>query len=378
MRFAFLSQTWPEDNNATISGSSVQVYYIAKELAARRYPVLVILSSSSNSYNFSEGNLTVITIPLAAKSRLMINPFWIKKVKQALRTFKPDIIYQRGKLPETIAASSHAKESNTLFLWVSNSNMSGDKWKFVKKRWAKMNKIIAFLPRLLEAVFADIIIERAIKTAKIIITQNEYQQEKFAENYDLKSIVLGSGHPILPYKRKTSIVPKVLWLANLAPVKRPWLFAELAEKLKDEKAEFIMAGRSSDPKILERVLNITNNLKNFSYVGAVSLAEGNALMEKASVFVITSEYEGLPNTCIQACIHGVPTISFLNNPYMIVNKYNIGTTAKSFNEMVKTLKLWINDTKLRSKGSIQAYKLSQNEYDISKLVDRLLEIINKR
>lgn len=378
MRFAFLSQTWPENSRTTISGSSVQVYYIAKELASRVYPVLVILSSESKGSYIYEDNLTVASVPAVGGPPFLIKSPWLKKVRHALKQFKPDVIYQRGKLPETIAAATFARASGACFIWLSNSDKSPERWKWVKKRWARRREVLRLVPRLADAFLTDVVIEKSMKNADIVIAQNENQKEELKKNFGLNSNIINSGHPIPPFKEKSNTIPKVLWLANFTHVKRPLLFAELARELKELQVKFIMAGNSNDRELLQKVLTITKKNNNFSYLGDVSLSEGNALMDKADIFVLTSEYEGLPNTFVQACIHGVPTITLVKDPRFEIRKYNVGVVAETFYEMKDTLRLWVQDTELRENEGRRAYELAKSEFDIKTNVDRLIEVIQSR
>lgn len=374
MRIAFLSQSWPENDGSVLSGSSVQVYYVAKELAVRGHQILVILSSESNERYFSQGNITVSAIPAIDGSPFLIKSAWLKKVLYALKQFNPDVIYQRGKLPETIAATNYAKETKACFLWLSNSDKSPEKWKWVKKRWARRREVLRFLPRLADALYTDFIIERALCNANVFVAQNKYQQKSLEKNYGFHAEIIESGHPIPPFKEKDALIPKVLWLANLTLVKRPWLFVDIAEEFRDANAEFLMAGKPIQSKTLERILLLSKTSKNFRYLGGVSLTEGNALMKKADIFIITSEYEGLPNTFIQACIHGVPTISLVKDPNSGIRTYDAGV-VETFNEMKDQLSLLLQDAELRKKEGLRAYELAKSEFDIKKIVDRLIEVI---
>jgi glycosyltransferase involved in cell wall biosynthesis len=375
MRFAFLSQSWPEYDGSVIYGSSVQVYYVAKELAMRGHQILVILSSDRNESCLSEGNITVLSIPAVGGPPFLIKTAWLKKVQYALKQFKPDVIYQRGKLLETIAAATCAMETKACFLWLSNSDKSPERWKWVKKRWARRREILRLLPRLADALYSDLIIEKALCNANVFVAQNRYQQKTLKKNYGFHAEIIGSGHPIPPFKGKNTLTPKVLWLANLTPVKRPWLFADMAEEFRDTNAEFLMAGMPFQSKTLERILLLSKKSKSFHYLGGVSLTEGNALMKKADIFIITSEYEGLPNTFIQACIHGVPTIILVKDPNSGIRTYNAGVVVETFNEMKDKLSLLLQDAELRKKEGLRAYELAKSEFDIKIIVDRLIEVI---
>lgn len=375
LRFAFLSQAWPDDENAVIAGSSVQVYYVANELARRGYPVLVILSSHPNFRDFNSGNLSVISIFQGTALRHNLSSTWQRAVKRKLNEFKPDVIYQRGKLPESIAAAAAGQKMNACFLWLSNSDKTPETWKFVRKRWAKRYDVSKFLPRIMEAIYADIFIERSIKRADVVVCQTRSQKDQFISSVGMQPHVLGSGHPIPAYYHKSSSIPSVLWLANLTEIKQPLLFAKLARALKSESGHFIMAGKAPDRKLLQQVKTITYDVQRFNYHGGVGLREGDSLFKQAALFVSTSQYEGIPNTFIQACKHGTPIISLNNDPDNIIQSEQIGEVVDSFEALVECVRRWLHDDELRTAAGKRAYEFAKREFDISKIVDRLLEIV---
>lgn len=376
LRFAFLSQAWPEDEKATISGSSVQVYYVAKELAQRGFPVLVILSFHPEFRDIKEGCLSVVSIFQGTALRHNLSRSWQQKAKRLLEEFKPDIVYQRGKLPESVTAAS-ARKNGALFLWLSNSDNSGGRWKFTEKRWAKRRQVMNLLPKLAEAAYADIVIERSIRKADIVIAQTEVQRQSLKLSFDLQATVLGSGHPILSSNGTLTANRKVLWLANLTPMKQPLLFTGLAGALRDENAEFVMAGKAPDPNILKDINRLSQQTPGFKYVGGVGLKSGDELFRQAALFVSTSVYEGIPNTFIQACKHGTPIISLNNDPDGIIQKEGIGEVVHSFDDLVAAVRRWLHDDKKRMAAGKRAYEFALREFDIRRIVDQLLEIVQK-
>jgi glycosyltransferase involved in cell wall biosynthesis len=374
-KFAFLSQAWPEDKYSLLSGSSVQVYQVSRELASRGYQILVICSAPGGNYISVDGRLRVINIPPVGKLRFLISRSWLSEVKKELKKFEPDVVYQRGKLPESIAAASYTRKTDALYIWLSNSDMSVERWKYARKRWAKKGKWLVLLPRLLEALLTDLMIEKAITGADVYIAQNEHQRKKLEDNFKFKATVLGSGYPVPPLRKKASIRPKVLWLANLTLVKRPWIFAELASALYDANAKFIMAGRAPDPKIMERILKITNKLPDFNYLGCVSLDEAERLIGEADIFILTSEYEGIPNTYIQASLNGVPTVSFFGDTKHNQLASDIGMQCRTFEEMVEMVRYWINNKEERLVKGNDIYESAKYEFDIKNVADKLIETI---
>lgn len=379
LKFAFLSQAWPEDENACISGSSVQVYYIAKELAKRGYPVLVILTAHPD-YTFNNGRLQVCSVQTPNGLRNQLKASWINKIITILEEFKPDVIYQRGKLPESVVAAIYKQKHNTRFIWLSNADNSGERWKFIKKRWRKRhNYLFTALPRLLEAGYADVKIKKAIKYADVVISQTERQKKQLEKNFHFTPVVIGSGHPIPKLPLKSNDKLKILWLANLTPMKQPHLFAKLATQLHHLNADFIMAGKANNSQILEEILTTTSGYTNFKYVGGVGLNNGNQLFAHSDLFISTSwaNYEGIPNTFIQALIHGTPVLSLSHDPDNIINDYQLGAISTNLEELSQDVIKFVKNQELRQSTRLTVYKYAKKQFNIETIVDQLIDIVLK-
>lgn len=378
LRFALLSQAWPADPGVFFTGSSVQAYYVARELVQRGHSVLVTLSEHREFETFEDGSLRVVSMP-RPKGGLtgILLGRWRRSMIELLKEFQPDVVYQRGKLSATIIAASYARKSHATFVWLSNADNSGQRWKFLKKSLAKNKDLAKLLPRILRALVEDMFIERAVRRADLAVAQTEVQRQEVASNFGLQPVVIGSGHRIPGFAEKTNARPAVLWLANLTPVKNPTCFVRLARDLASEKANFVMAGRPANEQILNDVVSLAKGLRNFDYRGGVGLIDGNALFGAADIFVLTSRFEGLPNTLVQAAMHGVPIISLRNDPDGIIQEHSIGAVVESYEELAATVQDWIRDPRRRREAGKRAYAFAKENFDIETVVDQLLGYIKE-
>jgi len=378
MRWAFLSQVWVEDPTAVVSGSNVQVYYIARELAQRGEPVLVLLSGHAQPWEWEEGSLQVVSLPAVGPGlRGLFHPRWMRRAEGILRRFAPEVVYQRGKLPETVLAARYARRHGCLFLWCSNADNSAQRWKFVRKRLRYRRRPLWLLPaRLLEAALADIAIERALRAATLVLAQTRYQQQTLRALLGKEPVIVGSGHPLPPPPQLTAEnIPTVLWLANLTPVKQPLVFVRLAYRLRHTGARFLMAGAAPNTALLQAVQEACAQLPHLSYLGAVPFLKTAALFAQASVFVLTSEFEGIPNTFVQACLHGVPTLSLRNDPDGLIRTYGVGEVAQDEEELAHILEAWLQNPEQRRRAGMRAYELARSHFDIRAIVDRLQQLV---
>lgn len=380
MRIAFVSQTWPENATVEFAGSSVQVYYLAQEFARRGHQVLLILTHQIDPVNSPYPTLTIQTTPIVSGLRNHLGTSWQRSIQNYLSDFQPDIVYQRGKLPESVACARYCKRKNALFVWLSNSDESGKRKKFLTKRRNHPNpNAIRQTGRIVEAVAADWLIERAIRTASIVIAQNAYQADLLRKNFAMNPIILGSGHQIPARdERPPRDELSVLWLANVTPVKRPLLFVEVAEHLSGDPIRFAMAGAMHNQELRKEIQQRTAQLPRFTLVGHVPFHQSNSFFRAADVFVTTSSSEGLPNTMVQACIHGVPIISLQNDPDGVINKHGFGIVVGSIAELANALRQLASNHQARKEMGRRAREFAEENYDIRILVDKLTEVFQQR
>jgi glycosyltransferase involved in cell wall biosynthesis len=374
MKFCFITESWPGSRETHISGSAVQIYYIAQSLSRRGHTILVILTTGTppptkpdSPIKFFQGN---------KHKRLLtrLNEKNNQKMIQAAREFKPDFIYQRGKLPETVIAYKIAEQSRARFIWASNSDKSGERWKYIRSQWNK--KSLKRFFSLFEAFCADVHIQSAMKNADLVLAQTAHQQTELLNNYGIQAICFQSGHPIPAGKiKKTNKIPVVLWLANLTPIKRPLLFARLAEESVHLKAKFIMVGHTRETGIRTKIENYAEKLPNFEYLGGASLEQVNKIMQKADIFTLSSTHEGIANTFIQACINALPTISLGHEPEDWISKHQLGAVASDYNDWKTTIHQFIKKKQRRQKAGERAYTFAVKNFDIEKLIDRFLKLI---
>ena len=234
------------------------------------------------------------------------------------------------------------------------------------KNYKKKNIIVSFQSNILAIIMSKIlnykviirsnqspnnyaknIIKRSVmsffykKADKIIVNSNEFKNE-FKKFFNLQSV------PIYNLIEKTSNLKKlskkpiynnffsnskkiinILSVGRLVPQKNQITILKALNLIKNKKKfKFYLIGKGSEYYNLQKFINenkLNNHIKILNFKDNIY-----PYYKKADVFVLSSLYEGLPNTLIEALTFGLPIISTncKTGPKEILNKEKYGKLFK--------------------------------------------------
>src|SRR5262249_39802366 len=155
-----------------------------------------------------------------------------------------------------------------------------------------------------------------IRNAGTIIVQTKDQKSLLESNYGRSdAIVVRNFHPLPPPSERgafqTNDKKRVVWVANLKPVKNPEAFIRLAVRFSDERdVEFVLIGAAQGkPAWNADITTMMQSAPNLRYLGEQTQERINELLWGATAVVNTSHEEGFSNVFIQAWMRGVPIVS---------------------------------------------------------------------
>lgn len=152
---------------------------------------------------------------------------------------------------------------------------------------------------------------RLVRRPVLLANKMAYLRAKNQATYDLPPSDLVLPNPdVIDYKRETR--PKgdrasVVFLGRLDPIKRPWLFIELARRIPD--VEFLMLGtnhQAGRPGAWQPE-DVPTNVR---MLGHVSGREKVRLLERALVLVNTSIHEESPVSVLEALACQTPPVTY--------------------------------------------------------------------
>jgi glycosyltransferase involved in cell wall biosynthesis len=328
MRIAILADSWLFDPAVAVNGTQVQMFHLASALRRRGHEVhyLALTRDRSAMKGLPEGiRFHWIERPVTATS-------WIRDLndyRDALDRIRPDALYQRGRSHLTWIAARWARAHGSPFVWGSNGEDACDFWKHVKRIRASRRSGLRKALLYPLAAARDLLVHGGIRRATGVVTQTRSQAERLRRNYGRDGLVLpslfegGGGGP-------GAKEPFALWLASLSDAKQPGLFLDLARGCADlVRWSFLLGGGTPAAAYRELAARATG-LPNVRMLGAVPFDESHALYARASLFVNTSrvEADGLPNSFIQAWLHGTPVLSLHHDPNGWIEGEGLGLCAR--------------------------------------------------
>jgi glycosyltransferase involved in cell wall biosynthesis len=134
-----------------------------------------------------------------------------------------------------------------------------------------------------------------------------------------------------------------LWVSRCVAMKRPDLFLDLVEAMPGHSFEMICPPQ--DRELYERIAARAAALPNVRFLESVPYSKVQRHYDRARVFVNTSEWEGWPNSFIQAGLGRAALLSLAVNPDNIFGTFRPGIhTNGDFAALLEGAKSMMADT----------------------------------
>jgi glycosyltransferase involved in cell wall biosynthesis len=349
-----------EENNSIHGGSELQLYLIAKELSKNDDFKISFITGDFGQKNIENYHKIQLFKSFTPKS----NDSLLKKLFQAIiyyRLFKEinADIYFTSAANSTIGLVS-------LFCKINNKNhihrtASESEVNLSYKNKGILGKIFLY----------------GLENANIVVTQNEQHRNLLKINHNINAYLFRNSF-IIPKNDLETNKEFFLWVSRYDSMKKPQIFVELAERFPRNKFVLICPPAAERQKEWDKFRDEIDkrNLTNLTFIEKVPFNDIQKYFNKAKVFVNTSDYEGFPNTFLQAGIGKTPVLSLNVNPDNFINEYNCGSFCENdFNELVENAKTLINNEKVWKEKSENIFKYTKENHDIYKNVEQLTRMI---
>ncbi len=318
-------------------GAQRVITTLSNEMIKRNNVSIINTLKTSNSF-LLDSNINEYLLDDSKKNCILKNVKRIFKLKKLIKNINPDVII--SFLPEVsyrvIIANLFMKKK--IFVSIRNN----PKYEFNRLRDKILikllfNKVTGFIFQSNEA---KNYFDKKIRQRSIVIynpLDNNFICNRFNGN------------------RKKEIVS----VGRLEPQKNHLLLIKSFSNIKNKDYILKIYGDGSLKNKLQKYI-INNNLENKVFLMGKSNNIKNDIY-KSSLFVLTSEYEGMPNALFEAISIGIPsiTINSFNND-LLKDNYNV--IFSNEDDLASNIDKVLNDKKLSE-------KLSKNGCKIQKILD---------
>lgn len=218
--------------------------------------------------------------------------------------------------------------------------------------------------------------EWGLKHAHAVVLQSHEQYALLRERYSKEGAVIPNSYFINDFQD----TPKdgVLWVSRCEKWKHPEAFLRLAESLPQLSFTMICPKQKYQEAYHEQIRQAASLLKNLHFIDFIPFDEIQSYFNSSRVFVGTSEYEGFPNTYIQACMGKTPIVSLKVNPDNFIQKFNLGYVAEGDEKKLQeyTSRLLSDKTAWEEKAE-NAFHYIQEVHDIEKNIAKWQDLMRK-
>lgn len=157
---------------------------------------------------------------------------------------------------------------------------------------------------------------------------------------------------------------KVICIARVSPPKRFDLFCEVAERLKSHGANFFWIGNKEE---------ITAVPDNVFCLGEAE--EAHRLLNYADVFMLSSDYEGMPMSILEALCYSVPVIaSNVGGIPEILNGLNGKAVANNVSDFAEAILKYIDSKEELVLAKKEARKSYEKYFTIQSMYNAYLKL----
>ena len=314
-----------------VGGAERQQHLLAKALRERGRDVsFITFEGDDERYEQIDGFDCWKTLPPTNDVRRAPTVLW--RLLRSIRRVDADVFYVRGNPPLGILSSYCCSLLGERLVYVvaNDSNVE-------LSRLSKHHGMFEHtLPKL---GYLD-----AMRRAERVVAQTDHQQAILRDVLGIESTVIPNGYTV---PEETELRPAkershALWVGSLDPdQKRPERVLELADRLPD--VTFRVIGSTIDESYRDRFVERASSRPNLLFEGFVPPDEIDRYYRDAVVLFNTSEYEGFPNTFLEAWRFGVPVASLNEVLDGVLEREEVGIHAGSMDELERVIAALWND-----------------------------------
>ncbi len=170
--------------------------------------------------------------------------------------------------------------------------------------------------------------ELGIRLAQTIVVQTEVQVDLCRARFGRSPVLIKSLAEPVGAQQETA--EAFIWIGRLVFYKRPLVYVELARSM--PHARFWLVGvptphGEAGERLAAEVATAASDVPNLQLLEPRPRPELMLLMDRAVASVNTADYEGMPNTFLEAWSRGVPALALSQDPGGVIARHGLGAFA---------------------------------------------------
>ncbi len=167
---------------------------------------------------------------------------------------------------------------------------------------------------------------------------------------------------------------RILWVGRICEVKRPDRFLELAAMCPD--LNFQLIGPEDDSEYSRRVISRAKEIPNVLVLGPVTYEQLTQFYHQASCLCSTSDFEGFPNTYLEAWSFGLPVITTFD-PDNIIAEKNLGAATSDVPGLARSIRTFLASPDLWKGASVNARQYYVENHSIERVLPRFEQVFRE-
>lgn len=342
----------------TVGGSEVQQCFLARAFVKRGYRVSMICMDYGQPEGVEIDGVRVLKahtprggFPVFRFVYPRFTSIWA-----AMKRADADIYYQRSGAVHTGYVAAFCRKHDRKFIYAAASDVDFDP------------KCPAIRYRRDKAIYMW-----GLRHAHLIVAQNPAQIDRCRKVYGLEPVMVRSCY-VPPASSRVDPHGYVLWVSTLRKLKKPEVFIEIARRL--PRHRFRMVGGADDHEYFNVVRDLAERVSNLEFAGFVPHADIEREFDRARLFVNTSEFEGFPNTFLQAWARGIPTVSFVDTGSS-VNGHAVVNRITTLDEMASVVQVFMEDNVAWGVAGARCETCYANQHSVQAVVGDYETIFEK-
>lgn len=291
-------------NPTNSGGAELQVALLAKELVAAGREVVLLSGDTGQPDGVEFAGVRVRNAGKFHTGRMLEMLGALPRVVRLLRMERPDCVLVLGWTAWLFV------------LWLLRRPL-GFRLGFICGLDTEVNGTFERERPLLGRLFVFAMKRCDVRFAMTRLQESLFHEQGLSCGF-YRNLVLPRAFPRNPVK-----TIDFLWVSRCRKIKRPELFLEIARALPGARCEMICP--PEDPALFARIEKEARTLPNMRLLPGVPYHEIQSHYDAARVFVNTSDWEGWPNSFIQAGLGHAALLSLRVRPDSLFTDYALGT-----------------------------------------------------